>query len=87
MNLSEEDLKHIQQMTTRLQINVYLALIKFSNNRKINLIEALPLVCEQTHYTQGVVLDVYERLKTDEHIQQQGKEWTIGRSSKWQRQD
>jgi hypothetical protein len=91
--LNEDDLKHLQQMTTRLQMMVYVALIKCSENRTANLLEVIQEVSKITHYSPLLIKDVYERLILDDHLRpKQGSEhalregeYTIGGSRKWKR--
>lgn len=91
--LNEDDIKHLQQMTTRLQMMVYVALIKCSKDRTANLLEVIPEVSKVTHYSPLLIQDVYERLILDDHLRPkqgsghniQSEEYTIGGSRKWGR--
>lgn len=85
--LNDDDLKHLQQMTTRLQMMVYIALVNYSSNRTVNLAEAISHVQEVTHYSPLVIQDVYEKLELDDHIRPGKQEgyFEIGGTRKWKR--
>lgn len=95
VTLEEDDIKHIQMMTSRLQIMVYICLVGCSKDGLANLIEVSPTVCSVTHFTKPIVYDTYEKLILDDHLRpQKGTSlklekglYTIGGSRNWKYTD
>ena len=83
--LDPDDLIHLQQMTTRLQMMVYIALLECSEERMVDLEEVLPQLEKTTHYTPAVIRDVCRKLELDDHIRktQRKNNFKIGGARSW----
>ena len=84
VTLDPDDLIHLQQMTTRLQMMVYIALVECSEYKIVDLEKVIPKVQKITHYTPETIRDVYRKLELDDHIRKtKGQNHEVGGSRRW----